>query len=140
VKIVASLSSLFAYLGEIFSDEVTLADTARTWAELILDGLDRAVDAREDGSIAPDRVVDVQFEAFMADHWGTIRGIYDQWGVELTADVEGRMKAFLDDHGREKHGKHLYKFADTGLDEGEIRERAKRYTDYFDVPVEKARS
>jgi cyclic pyranopterin phosphate synthase len=135
VKIVASLSSLFAYLGEIFSDEVTLADTARTWAELILDGLDRAVDAREDGSIAPDRVVDVQFEAFMADHWGTIRGIYDQWGVELTADVEGRMKAFLDDHGREKHGKHLYKFADTGLDEGEIRERAKRYTDYFDVPV-----
>jgi hypothetical protein len=140
VKIVASLSSLFAYLGEIFSDEVTLADTARTWAELILDGLDRSVDAREDGSIAPDRVVDVQFEAFMADHWGTIRGIYDQWGVQLTADVEGRMKAFLDDHGREKHGKHLYKFADTGLDEGEIRERAKRYTDYFDVPVEKARS
>jgi hypothetical protein len=139
VKIVASLSSLFAYLGAIFSDEVTITDTARTWADLILDGLDRSVDARENGSIAPDRVVDVQFEAFMADHFGTIRGIYDQWGVELTPDVEGRMRAFLDDHGREKHGKHLYAFADTGLDEGEIRERAKRYTDYFDVPVEEMR-
>ena len=139
VKIVASLSSLFAYLGAIFSDEVTLADTARTWSELILDGLDRSVDAREDGSIAPDRIVDVQFEEFMADHFGAIRRIYDQWGVELTTDVEGRMRAFLDDHGREKHGKHLYSFAETGLDEGEIRERAKRYIDYFDVPVEKAR-
>lgn len=140
VKIVASLSSLFAYLGEIFSDDVTLTDTARTWADMILDGLDRSVDARENGLIAPDRIVDVQFEEFMGDHWGTIRGIYDQWGVELTPEVEGRMKAFLDDHGREKHGKHLYAFADTGLDEGEIRERAKRYTDYFDVPVEGVRT
>ena len=50
------------------------------------------------------------------------------------------MKGFLDDHGQEKHGKHLYAFADTGLDEGEIRERAKRYTDYFDVPVEGMRT
>ncbi len=139
VKIVASLSSLFAYLGAIFSDEVTVADTARIWAELILDGLDRSVDAREDGSIAPDRIVDVQFEEFMADHFGTIRRIYDRWDVELTPGVEARMRAFLDDHGREKHGKHLYSFADTGLDEGEIRERAQRYIDYFDVPVEAMR-
>ena len=49
------------------------------------------------------------------------------------------MRAFLDDHGREKHGVHHYTFADTGLDEGEMRERSRRYTDYFDVPVEKAR-
>jgi len=140
VTIVASLSSLFTYLGGIFSDDVTMQDTARTWADLILDGLDRSVDAREDGSIPSDRIVDVQFEEFMADHWGTIRRIYDHWGVELTPEVEGRMKAFLDDHDREKHGKHLYTFADTGLDEGEIRERARRYTDYFDVPVERMRS
>ena len=140
VKIVASLSSLFAYLGDIFSDEVTVQDTARTWAELILSGLDRSVDARESGLIAPGRIVDVQFSAFMADPWVTIRGIYEQWDVELTPEVEGRMKGFLDDHGQEKHGKHLYAFADTGLDEGEIRERAKRYTDYFDVPVEGMRS
>jgi len=139
VKIVASLSSLFAYLGQIFSDEVTVQNTARTWADLILSGLDRSVDARESGHVKPDRVVDVQFSGFMADPWKTIRGIYEQWDVELTPDVEGRMRAFLDDHGREKHGKHLYAFADTGLDKGEIRERAKRYTDYFDVPVEETR-
>ena len=93
-----------------------------------------------DGSITPERVVDVQFEAFMADHFGTIASIYDAWGTEYTDEARARMQAFLDDHGREKHGVHRYSFADTGLDEGEIRERARRYTDYFDVPVERVRS
>jgi hypothetical protein len=59
--------------------------------------------------------------------------------VEYTSDAQARMRAFLDDHGREKHGVHRYTFADTGLDEGEIRERAQRYVDHFDVPVEPMR-
>jgi hypothetical protein len=136
VRVIASLSSLFTYLGSIFSDDVTLPEVAPLWADVILDALDRAVTAREDGSIPPDRVVDVQFDAFMADHFGTIRSIYDAWDVEYTPDAEQRMRTFLDDHGREKHGVHRYSFADTGLDEGEIRERAKRYVDYFDVSEE----
>jgi hypothetical protein len=136
VKVIASLSSLFAYLGSIFSDAVTLPEVAVLWSDVILDALDRSVTAREDGSIPPDRVVDVQFDAFMADHFDTIRSIYDAWGAEYTPDAERRMRAFLGDHGREKHGVHRYTFADTGLDEGEIRERAKRYVDYFDVTHE----
>jgi len=139
VKVIASLSSLFAYLGSIFSDDATVERVAPLWSEVILDALDRSVTAREDGSIAPDRVVDVQFEALMSDHFGTIRSIYDRWGAEYTPDAEARMRAFLDDHGREKHGIHHYAFAETGLDESAIRERAQRYIDYFDVPTEKMR-
>jgi hypothetical protein len=136
VKVIASLSSLFAYLGAIFSDDTPIERVAPLWCEVILDALDRSVTAREDGSIQADRVVDVQFEALMADHFGTIRSIYDSWGVEYTPEAEARMRTFLDDHGREKHGIHHYTFADTGLDEGAIRERAQRYIDYFDVPQE----
>jgi hypothetical protein len=139
VKVIASLSSLFTYLAAIFSDDVDPTQVAALWSEVILDALDRSVTAREDGSIPPDRVVDVQFEAFMADHFGTIASIYDAWGVEYTRDAQARMRAFLEDHGREKHGVHRYTFADTGLDEGEIRERARRYVDHFDVPVEPMR-
>ena len=63
VKIIASLSSLFAYLGGISSDDVTLPEVAApSGPTYILDGLDRSVTAREDGSIPPDRVVDVQFD------------------------------------------------------------------------------
>ena len=139
LKVIASLSSLFAYLGAIFSDEATIARVAPIWSEVILDALDRSVTAREDGSIPADRVVDVQFAELMADHFGTIRRIYESWGVEYTPEAEARMRTFLDGHGREKHGTHRYTFADTGLDEGEIRERARRYVDYFDVPHEELR-
>jgi hypothetical protein len=139
VTIIASLTSLFAYLGSIFSDQVTMERVAPLWSEAILDAFDRAVTAREDGSIAADRVVDVQFAELMADHFGTIRRIYDGLGIEYTPDVDAAMRAFLADHGREKHGVHRYSFADTGLVEGEIRERAQRYVDYFDVPREDPR-
>jgi hypothetical protein len=30
----------------------------------------------------------------------------------------------------------VYTFAETGLDAGELRERARRYQEYFDVPSE----
>ena len=82
-----------------------------------------------------DRVVDVQFRAFMADPFATIHEIYDRLGLELGADAEQRMRAFLADNTTEKHGGHHYTFADTGLDDGEWRERTRSYQEYFDVRV-----
>jgi hypothetical protein len=43
---------------------------------------------------------------------------------------------FLAAHPQEEHGRHRYRFADTGLDPGEWRERTRRYQEYFDVPSE----
>ena len=83
-----------------------------------------------------DRVVDVQFRAFMADPFATIRTIYERLGLELEPAAEKRMRAFLADNPQDKHGRHTYTFAETGLDEGALRERARRYQEYFDVPSE----
>jgi hypothetical protein len=44
---------------------------------------------------------------------------------------------FLASHPQDKHGGHRYTFEATGLDEGEWRERARRYQEYFDVHSEK---
>ena len=46
------------------------------------------------------------------------------------------MRAFLAANPDDKHGKHAYRFADTGLDLDEERERAREYQTYFDVPSE----
>jgi hypothetical protein len=73
----------------------------------------------------------------MADPFTTIHTIYDRLGLELTDEAEARMRAFLADHPQDKYGKHRYSFADTGLDEGQLRERARRYQEYFDVPSER---
>jgi hypothetical protein len=89
-----------------------------------------------DGTVAPERVVDVQFRAFLADPFATIHAGYDRLGLELSPEAERRMRAFLAANPHGKHGGHRYRFADTALDAGALRERARRYQEYFDVPSE----
>ena len=118
------------------SDDPTIPEIADEWADYIIDGLDRSVAAREDGTVNADRVVDVQFAEFMRDPMATIGGIYDQLGLELTDESQSRIRTFLDTHGQSDGGVHRYTWADTGLDAGQWREKAQRYQDYFHVPTE----
>lgn len=68
---------------------------------------------------------------------GAVASIYDQIGLELTEDTEARMRSFLADHpGDGAGGLNRYSFADTGLDEAALRERACDYQEFFDVESE----
>jgi hypothetical protein len=136
LRIIASLSSLVARLRSLASDDTSIPGAAADFADNILDGLDRSVTAREDGTVTADRVVDVQFRNFMADPFTTIRTIYERLGLELESAAEQRMRAFLAANPQDKHGKHTYTFRETGLDGGALRERARRYQEHFDVPSE----
>ncbi len=136
LRIIASVSSLQQLLRSMASDDPKLPEIAGEWAEYILEGLDRSVTAREDGTVRPDQIVDVHFDAFMADPFTTIGRVYDRLGLELSAGSEARMRSFLADHGQGEHGGHKYSFEATGLDAGALRERSRRYQDYFEVPSE----
>jgi hypothetical protein len=46
------------------------------------------------------------------------------------------MQAFLDDNPADKHGRHLYQLADTGLDLEKLREMFANYENHFDIPRE----
>jgi hypothetical protein len=136
LRIVASLGSLVATLRRLASDDTSIPEAAAEFAEYVVLGVDRSLDARLDGTVPADRVVDVQFREFMADPFATIGAVYDRLGLELTASTEARMRAFLAANSQERHGAHRYAWVDTGLDEGEWRERARRYQEHFDVPTE----
>ena len=136
LRIIASLGSLVAMLRSLASDDTSIPDAAEEFAEYIIDGLDRSIAAREDGTVKPDQVVDVQFRAFMADPIATIRTVYERLGLELTPATSARMRAFLGENAQDKHGVHRYTWADTGLELGAWRDRARRYQEYFDVPTE----
>jgi hypothetical protein len=139
LTIIASLGSLVARLRSLASDDTSIPDAVADFGELILDGLDRSVVAREDGTVPPDRVVDVQFADFMRDPFTTIGAVYERLGLDLTGDAESRMRVFLDANPRDRHGAHEYTWADTGLDERAWRARAARYQEYFDVQDESLR-
>lgn len=136
LRIIASVTSMYTTLRGVTSDAVDPKVIAAEWADYILKGLDRSVTARIDGTIKSDQVVDVTFKRFVSDQIGTAREVYDRFGLELTPDTAERMRTFLARNPQDKHGGHKYSFAATGLDEHELRERARRYQEYFDVPSE----
>lgn len=136
LQIVASLGSLVPHLRRLASDDPSPPEASAEFAEYIVEGLDRSVTARENGTVSADRVVDVHFRSFMADPFATIASIYEQLDIEFTPEAERRMRTFLDEHPRDKHGTHAYTWAATGLDESEWRARTERYQSFFGVPSE----
>ena len=136
LKIVASLTSLVSALRTMASDRIDRLEIAREWAEHVRNGLDASVRSRERGVVPPNQVMDIQFREFMADPVGAIRRIYERFGLELSSDGERRMRAFLAANPDDKHGKHAYRFADTGLSLDEERGRVSHYQRFFDVPSE----
>jgi hypothetical protein len=136
LRIIASIASLLATLRRLATDSTSIAEGGAEFAEYLLDGLDRSVSAREDGTVPAARVVDVHFQEFLSDPLGSVRAIYARLGLDLAPPAEARMRAFLGENPQDKHGVHRYSLAETGLDAGDLRERARRYQEYFAVPSE----
>jgi Sulfotransferase family len=137
VRVVCSLASVTELLRRLASDHVDITQIAAEWVDDIVDGLDRAVAARTDGTVPADRAVDVQFADFLADPMAVVDTIYSRIDIELGAEAEDRMRAFLAENPREKHGGHAYRFADTGLDLADLRDRTQGYRSFFGVPDER---
>jgi len=140
LQVIASVSALAAHLRGMASDDTSIEEAARTYADDIFLGLDRGSDARDRGVFGDDRIVDVHFTELVADPLGTIGRLYDAVGRELTAATAARMEEFLAAHpGDGGGGGTRYRFADTGLDAGSLRDRSAAYQERFGVVSEPVR-
>jgi hypothetical protein len=136
LRVVCSLASLVDLLRRLASDDVSISEVAAEWVDDIVLGLDRAVEARRDGTVPPGQAVDVLFRDFVTDPMSVVRTIYERLGIELTDEADKAMRSFLSANPQEKHGGHKYSFAETGLDAGLLRERTRAYQEFFDIPEE----
>lgn len=140
LKVIASISALGASLRQMTTDSFDVGALAAQYSDDIMLGLDRGLEARRRDLFSPGQVVDVRYQDLRVDVIGTIGRIYDEIGLELTADAEARMRRFLDAHPGDQAGSlNRYSFADTGLDEAELRERARPYQEFFEVETEEIR-
>jgi hypothetical protein len=137
LKVIASVSALTAHLRQMASDHHSIAEAAAQYCDDIFVGLERGLEARADGTLPADQVVDVQFADFAADPFATIAALYDQLGLELSDDADHRMRRFLAEHpGDGGGGGTRYTWTDTGLDGAALRQRARAYQQRFGVPSE----
>ncbi len=136
VKTLVSMSNLAAILQVLSSDHVDMRRIAEHYAAGLAQGYDNTVAYRRSGGIPPAQVVDLYFGDFVRDQVGTVQRAYAHFGEQLSAEAAQRMRAFLAENPADKHGKHTYKLADTGLELDYLRGIFANYEDYFAIPRE----
>jgi hypothetical protein len=137
LRVLASMASLAATLYWLRSDRVDLRRVARQTSRSVAFLLEKATRQRDAGIVPEERVFDVRYQQLVDDPFGTLRALYDHFGMPWSAEAEQRMRAHLAARPQHRHGEHRYAFADTGLDPARERERFAPYRTHFGVPEEK---
>jgi len=137
IKVAVSIASLTSTLRSLGSNDVSLPEIARDYIELMSLGNAQTLSAREDGQISEDRIFDVQFSQFRQDPIAMVKQIYRFFKLDEKPESFSAMRNFLDrGASSERHGKHQYNFADTGLDLKTERERFANYQKNYGVASE----
>jgi len=109
----------------------------KQFGAVVMEYLARKVEAslRQREKIDPARIIDLQFNDFIADGVGTVKRIYQHFQMPMSAAVEQSFQRYADAHPMGKHGKHDYRLEEYGLSEQQIRARFAFYIERFQVPM-----
>jgi len=132
VEVVGSACSLLRAVRPMYSEQVNMDEIAET----LLSTFDLMIE-RQDAYRAThgaDAIYDIQYASQLKDPIGTLRGVYEHFGMPFSAEVETAMRRMLADNPKGKHGKHDYSLADFGLTKEQIRQRYGDYCERFNIP------
>lgn len=99
-------------------------------------GWDRAIADRDRAQADGDRSppYDCRYEDLMADPIGTVRAIESHFGRSVSPEAEARMRAFVADNPKDKHGKHQHSLDRFGLTEADVERAFAAYLARYPVP------
>jgi hypothetical protein len=138
--VLASVASLTAILQGAFSRGLDLGEIGREVTHRWTSGLERAMQFRQSGPVAADRFVDIHYRDLIRDPMASVRRIYTHFEIPLTEAAETRMRRFLAENPKDKHGAHRYTLSSFGLEPDDLIPRFKSYCEHFGVPSEDASS
>lgn len=137
IKVAMSIGSLTTTLRSMGSKHTDIKEATQDYADLLHYGTQKTMAARARGTLSAERAFDVQFATFRKDPVATVSAIYQHLGLELKDQVAADMQHFLDQGNEtERHNKHNYTLADSGLDAERERARFADYQQAYDIPLE----
>lgn len=136
VKTMTSYASLTALVRSMGSDEVDRSEIADDWTRRIKRVCEHAIGVR-DAVEHPDAIFyDMHFQDFVADQFAEIEKIYEALGLPMTESGAAKMKAFIRDNPKDKHGIHRYSPEEYGIVPETIREAFRPYIERFGLKPE----
>ncbi|MEZ5708309.1 MAG: sulfotransferase [Blastomonas sp.] len=136
-KVIPSIASLFCKLRSLFSDEAIDPVALGTQQ---LAAWQFAVDeyaAWRDGAGADAPVCDVLFTELVADPLETVKRVYGELDIDLTAEASEAMARHLETDHHATAPKRPYTLAEYGLDEAAIEAAFAPYIERFSIQREK---
>ena len=88
--------------------------------------------------IGESRFADVHFHELVADPLRAIASAYARLGLPWTQAAEHAIRAYAAAHPRGRHGEHVYRLADFGLDRAGVHGAFRSYTERCGVRLEEA--
>jgi hypothetical protein len=79
----------------------------------------------------PGRVFDVHYDRLVADPIGTVRGIYDHYGLAWSDTLEERLGSYVQKNPKGSHGPHQYTSVEFGQTDEAIAKRFATYCERF---------
>jgi len=131
LEVLASEASLHTTLRRTFTAAVDPVAVGREVTACIEDDIRRGLEARDGGLASPTQFFDVVYSDVLRDAVGVVRRMYDHFDLPLPPAVEARMRRFLVENPKEKHGPHRYTLAQFGLDPDEEGRRYDAYRERF---------
>jgi Sulfotransferase family len=136
VKSVTSYASLTTLVRSTGSDEVDRLEIAQDWTARLKRVIDHAMSVRNGGPYPNAIFYDMHFSDFVADQFAVVSDIYAALGLPMTDLGAMRMKAFIADNPKGKHGLHLYTPEEYGIDPEVVRRDFRAYIEQYDLAPE----
>jgi len=129
LRTIPSIASMYYAMWQMVGDAVDPLEVGACaqahWAE----ALRRCMQVRD--ALPLGYAIDIDYRAFVRDAVGEVRRIYDFLGRSLSADIEPRMRSWVDENRRDKRAPHEYTLEKFGLSadkvRGEFAEYRRRY-------------
>jgi len=131
IEVVGSLASLHATLRGVFSDTVDAPRIGPEVSAALAGEIERAMRARAANVAPPERFLDVWYTDLMRDPIGAVRQIYAQFEFPLSSAAEARMRRYVVETPKDRHGRHEYTLERFGLSAETEHERYRTYCEHF---------
>ena len=126
----ASLTSLVRSMG---ADQIDRVEVARDWTARLHKVVSRTLELRASRSFPDAMFCDIHFSDFVSDQFAVVEKIYETFDIPMSQEAANKMRTFIEDNPKGKHGTHAYTPEEYGVDPAAVRHTFADYIERFQL-------